>query len=173
MDAHISKGSIRIASFISTNLKDLLEYPVTLIFLEATTSWCPANGWNVCVFTTRLQMESAGYYGSEFVDIDCNQALSDITVIITVQKTLGASFRKQYNGFPSNTLTETYNETSSAIFFIWKSKSGQIIDFSRSPYYVDAQFQLAGASQMVHYDTYSVVAQVACNRAVLTKTGHF
>lgn len=118
-------------------------------------------------------METTGYYGSEFVDIDCNQALSNITVIITVRKTLGASFTKQYNGFPPNTLIETHSETSSEIFYIWKAKNGQIIDFRFSPYYVNAQFQLAGASQLVKYDTYSVIAQVACNGVIITKTGHF
>lgn len=142
-------------------------------FLGPTTSWCPTNDWNICVFTTLIDLDPAGYYGSEYVYIDCNQPLANITVIITVQRTLGASFAKQYNDFPSNTLQQTYNETSTEIFFTWNTISDQVIDFSRSPYYADAQFQLAGASQIVSEDTYSVVAKVACNGAILRKTGHF
>ena len=142
-------------------------------FLETTTKRCPTNAWNICVFTTRFELNSEGYYGSEYVDIDCNRDLSNITVIITVQKTLGATFAKQYNSFASNALLQTYNETSSQIFYVWTAIVGKILDFSRPPYYVNAQFQLQGSSQMVDYDTYWVVAQVACNGKIITSSGHF
>lgn len=143
-------------------------------FLEITTKGCPTNAWNICVFNTRVELNSEGYYGSEFVDIDCNQDLSNITVIITVQKTLGATYTKQYNSFlPINALVETHYETSSQIFYVWTAMREPTIDFSRSPYYVNAQFQLTGASQMVENDTYSVVAHVACNGKIITRTGHF
>lgn len=118
-------------------------------------------------------MDPGGYYGSEYVKVDCNQALANLTILITVQRTVGASFAKQYNDFPINTLLETYNETSTEIVFKWETIGEQTIDFSRSPHYVDAQFQLAGLPQIVTKDTYSVVAKVACNGLILKKTGYF
>lgn len=118
------------------------------LFLETTTtSWCPSNTWNICVFTTRFEITGGGYYGIEYVDIDCNQALSNITVVITVQKMFGASFAKQYNSLLPNILIETHRETDTQIFYKWVINSGQIIDNKVSPYFVEAQFQLQGVNQ--------------------------
>jgi hypothetical protein len=109
----------------------------------------------------------------ERVYINCTQALSNITIIITVQKTVGATFQQQYNTFLGQAVRQTCEETSSQILYQWFTNSGQTIAIIGFPYYAEAQFNLKGINQTASNDTYSIMAQSACNGQVLTQTGHF
>ncbi len=142
----------------------------------STASSCPkntSNTSNTCVYSTQYTLDSDAYYGTEMVYINCTQALSNITIVITVQKTVNATFAKQYNTFPPDTVNQTHEETSSQIFYEWFINNGQTIVTSGFPYYAEAQFQLQGVNQTVSNDTYSVTIQGACNRQFFTQTGHF
>lgn len=118
-------------------------------------------------------MIADGYYGTELVYMNCTQALSNITVVIIVQKTVNATYAKQYNSFWEGVVRQDHEEASSQIFYRWFTNSGEVIETSGFPYYAEAQFNLQGINQTVRYDTYSITAQVACSGEVLTQMDHF
>ena len=118
-------------------------------------------------------MITSGYYGTERVDVNCTQTLSNFTGIITVLRTVGAAYSSQFHTFWSGTMQQSYVTSSSQIQYIWTIISGQTIAGSGFPYYFEAQFQLQGTNQTVANDTFSIVTRSACNGQLLTFSGHF
>jgi hypothetical protein len=146
----------------------------TNLFLEnSTLPLCPTNTANICNFSTTYIINADDYYGFERLYILCTQALSNITAVITVQKTVNTTFANQYTFFLEGTVNWTHQETSSQVIYTWLSNMGQIIEVTGKPYYVEAQFQLQGTKQIVSNDTYSFTAQIACSHQVVTQTGYF
>ncbi|CAF3540730.1 unnamed protein product [Rotaria sp. Silwood1] len=113
-----------------------------------------------------------GFYGTEVLSINCTAALSNITVLFTVQKTVNATFAKQYNSFVPS-FDQSHEETSSQIFYMWLSPSAQTYITHTYDHYTEAQFQLQGINQTVTNDTYSISAEIACNGQVINATGYF
>lgn len=137
---------------------------------SSTTTNCPIN---VCFCTTSYTMIASGFYGTERVDLNCTQTLSNLTGLITVQKTVSASYANQFHTFWSGTITQSFTNTSTQILYSWKIVSGQTISSSGFPYYIEAQYQLQGINQTVANDTYSITTQSSCNGQLVTCSGHF
>ena len=127
---------------------------------------------NVCNLTTHHTLTYDGFYGTEFLDFNCITELTDIDVQFIVQKTVGATYAKQYNSFTPN-LIQSYNETKSYIVYKWVSTPSKIYTTDLFPTYTEAQFQLKGINQTVTNDIYYATFTVACNGYRINATGHF
>ena len=105
--------------------------------------------------------------------MNCTHALSNLTAGITVQRTVGADFAKQYSNFYPGTAYQNHEETATQLFYTWHIKRGQIIGANEAQFYVEAQFQLKGVNQTVGDDIYFVSVRSACNNQEITRFGHF
>ena len=129
-------------------------------FLENSTSFCPTSTRDVCDFSTRSTMPGGGYYGTEVLSINCSVPITNIYGLLTVQKTLNATFAKQYNSFVPS-LNQSNHETDSQIFYVWTSPSTENHTTYTYDHYIEAQFNLQGINQTVANDTYFVSFQIA------------
>ena len=105
--------------------------------------------------------------------MNCTHSLSNLTAVITVRRTIGADFAKQYNNFYPGVLDQSYEKTASSIVYTWRMTRGQVIEPNGAAYYVEAQFQLKGVNQTVGDDTYRVHTSSACNNEVIRGSNHF
>ncbi len=91
--------------------------------------------------------------------MSCSVNLINITIIITVQKTVNATYwSNSYDTFWSGTVNQAYLDTGSEIIYTWTIISGQTIQSRGSPYTAEAQFQLYGVNQITSADTYNITA---------------
>lgn len=127
---------------------------------------------NVCNLTTNYTLTYDGYYGTEFLYFNCSTGLIDIDVRFIVQKTVGATYAKQYNSFTPN-LIQSYNETESYIVYRWFSSPSKIYTTDSYATYTEAQFQLKGINQTIRNDIYYATFTIACNDHRINITGHF
>lgn len=104
---------------------------------------------NVCLCSTSSTMIASGFFGTERVYFNCSQSLSNLTALITVQKTVSASYANQFNTFWSGTITQFVTNTSTQILYHWRIISGQTISSSGFPYYIEGQYQLQGVNHRV------------------------
>lgn len=63
---------------------------------------------NVCLCSTSSTMIASGFFGTERVYFNCSQSLSNLTALITVQKTVSVSYANQFNTFWSGTITQFF-----------------------------------------------------------------
>ena len=112
------------------------------------------------------------YYNDEGVTISCSSDLSNLTIIITVQKTVGATYHGAYSTFGSGLMNVAYVDTGTEIIYSWTIVSGNTIPAYNSPYRAVAQFNLYGTIQITSADTYEIRATTT---SVVTSTvsGHF
>lgn len=91
--------------------------------------------------------------------VSCSVDLINITITITVQKTVNATFRGAINTFWSGVLNDTYVDTGSQIIYIWTINPGQTVQSVGGTYKVQAQFYLYGINQTTSADTFQVSAK--------------
>jgi hypothetical protein len=115
---------------------------------------------------------SSPYYGYEEVTVSCSVNLINITIIITVQKTVNATYSGAFSTFWGGTVSQAYVDNGTQIIYTWTSISGQIIQCSGSPYTAQAQFTLHGISQTTSADIYTVQATTVSG-VTSTTSGHF
>lgn len=140
---------------------------------KSVRNWCLEKAKNKCTFSTQYKLNTDGYYGVEWLYMTCTHSLSNLTAVITVQRTVGADFAQQYNNFFSGVIEQSYKETPANIVYAWRIKPGQVIEPNGTPYFFEAQFQLKGVNQTVGDDTYLVHTRSACNNEEIHRFNHF
>lgn len=104
--------------------------------------------------------------------LSSSAALSNVIIVITVQKTVGAKWAGMFNNFPGGTMSESHVDNGAQVIYTWKIVNGQTIGSSSRSYTVVAQFDLIGTSQPTSGDTYTVTI-MAVNGETRTLSGHF
>ena len=104
--------------------------------------------------------------------MSCSTTLTNITIVITVQKTVGATYNGMFDSFWGGTVSESYVDNGSQIIYTWAIVSGQTISSSGSPYTNEAQFNVNGTSQPPSGDTY-VVTATTIGGQTSTTSGNF
>lgn len=122
----------------------------------------------------RANVTSSGsnYYGTESVSVFCSNTLTDLVIVITVQKTVGAKWTGMYNNFPGGTMSESHTDNGEQVIYTWTSINGQNIGSSNNSYTVVAQFDLIGTAQPTSDDTYRIRYTTIDGRTNLL-VGHF
>ncbi len=98
--------------------------------------------------------------------------MTNITIQIIVEKTVGATYNGIYNTFWGGTINESHTTTGTQIIYTWIIVNGQTINCSGGPYTVQAQFDLIGTAQITSADTY-IVTMTTSAGVTTTLSGHF
>lgn len=98
--------------------------------------------------------------------------LSNVIIVITVQKTVGAKWAGMFNNFPGGTMSESHVDNGAQVIYTWKIVNGQTIVSSSRSYTAVAQFDLIGTSQPTSSDTYTITI-MTINGETRTLSGHF
>jgi hypothetical protein len=78
------------------------------------------------------------WYGYEGVTINCTANLNNITIIMTVQNIVNATYNGTFSTFWGGTMNQAYSDSETQIIYTWTIVSGQIIQASGSPYRAQA-----------------------------------
>lgn len=119
-----------------------------------------------------VSASGGNYYAYETVVIGCTTPLSNVTIQIFVQKTVGATYNGRYNSFSTGVITSSYVDTGTEIIYTWTIVSGQTVNCVSGSYSVAAQFNLVGTAQITSADTY-VVTTTTTGGITTTFTGNF
>jgi hypothetical protein len=98
--------------------------------------------------------------------------LTNVTIVITVQKTVNARYNGLYNTFQSGAMIQHHVDNGIQIIYTWRIVHGHTIVPSSNPYTVEAQFGLKGTYQLTSNDTYMVTFTTIINQTS-TVSGHF
>jgi hypothetical protein len=106
------------------------------------------------------------------VTLSSSTTLSNVIIVITVQKTVGAKWTGMFNNFPGGTMSESHVDNGVQVIYTWKIVNGQTIGSSSNSYTAVAQFDLIGTAQATSSDTYTVTI-MTINGEERTLSGHF
>ena len=98
--------------------------------------------------------------------------MSALTIVVTLQKTVGATWAGMFNNFPGGTMIESHMDNGAQVTYTWQSINGQTIGSVGGPYTATAQFNLIGTAQSTSADTY-IITITASNGQSSTLSGHF
>ncbi|CAF1134551.1 unnamed protein product [Adineta steineri] len=137
--------------------------PSTSISTVAST----ANSVSISTTTTRMT-----YYAADDIFISCSLPLTNVTIQITVSKTVGATFNGYSNTFPAGQTTESNIDNGTDIIYTWTIISGQTINCVSGTYQIEAQYHLFGTSQPNHVDSYTTIIETS-NGVATINSGYF
>jgi len=123
------------------------------------------------IATVNVSSSTSGYFGSETIDISCSVTLTNITIQIFVQTTVGATYNAMSDSF-SGVVAYSYSTTASQIIYTWTIVSGQTVACVSTTYDVKAQFTLIGTAQVTSADTY-IITTTTSGGVTTVFTGHF
>ncbi|CAF1183603.1 unnamed protein product [Adineta steineri] len=137
--------------------------PSTSISTAAST----ASSVSISTTTTRM-----AYYAADDIFISCSLPLTNVTIQITVSKTVGATFNGYSNTFPAGQTTESYIDNGTDIIYTWTIINGQTINCVSSTFQIEAQYHLFGTSQPNHVDSYTTIIETS-NGVTTVNSGYF
>ncbi len=114
----------------------------------------------------------SNWYGKENVYLPCSTPLTNVTIQIFIQRTVGATYSGMSNSFSTGVVTQSYTTTSTQIIYTWTIVAGQIVNCLLSSYNVQAQITLSGTPHVTSADTYIVTTTTNAG-VTTTSTGHF
>jgi hypothetical protein len=98
--------------------------------------------------------------------------LTNFVIVVTLQKTVGATWTGMYNNFPGGSVSESHVDNGAQVIYTWQSISGQTIGPNGGPYTAVAQFNLIGTAQPTSGDTYAATVTANSGQSG-TLAGHF
>ncbi|CAF3763552.1 unnamed protein product [Adineta steineri] len=139
---------------------------VTTTTTESTSTTINTAG-SVSVSTTRT-----AYYATDDIFINCSTPLTNVTIQITVSKTVGATFNGGFTTFPGGQINQYYIDNGTDIIYTWTIINGQTINCTISTYQIQAQYGLSGTSQPNHVDSYTTIIETS-NGVTTVNSGYF
>ncbi|CAF1011760.1 unnamed protein product, partial [Didymodactylos carnosus] len=136
-------------------------------FLKAITT-TNAAGYS---YVASINSNCQPYLCGERLDVATTATLTNITIIIIVQKTVNAAYKTTTYNTAQSLIQQTYIDNGTTITYIWTLLTGMVFPINQSPLTVEAQFDLYGTSQNTTGDTFSIIAQG--NSVTTMSTGHF
>jgi hypothetical protein len=127
------------------------------IFLETqSTTTTTAYPYIVCSATASVQNPSTNYQ-VEHMDLNCSQSLSNMTIILTVQRTFNETYAQQYQTFWNSSTTMIYLTTSTELIYYWDSLPDMLIVQGSFPNFMKAQFYYTfGSTRNASGDTWEI-----------------
>ncbi|CAF1555205.1 unnamed protein product [Adineta ricciae] len=136
----------------------------------ATTPANPTTPSPAVSVTTSVS--TSNYYGTESISLRPSTILSNVIIVVTVQKTVGAKWTGMFNNFPGGSMTESHDDNGAQVTYTWRSTGGLSIGSVGGSYTATAQFDLIGTAQPTTGDTYNVTITTD-NGQTSTQLGHF
>ncbi len=124
------------------------------------------------IATVNVSSSTSGYFGYETIAISCSVTLTNITIQIFAQTTVGAIYNAMSNSFSGGVVTQSDSTTASQIIYTWTIVSGQTVACASATYNVKAQFTLIGTPQITSADTY-IITTTTSGGVTTVFTGHF
>ncbi|CAF3800565.1 unnamed protein product [Rotaria sp. Silwood1] len=152
---------------VSTTTTSITTTTVSTTTTSATTTVSTSTSSVVSVSSSLTN-----WYGYERLTINCLTTLTNITIQIIVQKTVGATYNGGPDSFVTGVVSSSYVDNGSQIIYTWTIASGKNITCISSSYNVNAQFNLFGAQQISSADTYVVTTTTSVG-ITTTYSGHF
>ena len=110
-------------------------------------------------------------YDCDVLSIHCSNTLINITIRITVEKTVGATYNNMDNSFWAGVLNQSHIDNGAQIIYTWTISNSQTVNCPSS-YQIAARFNLFGTAQPNSVDTY-VVTTSDTSGLVTTTSGVF
>ncbi|CAF4076497.1 unnamed protein product [Adineta steineri] len=139
---------------------------VTTTTTESTSTTTITAG-SVSISSTRM-----AYYATDDIFINCSTLLTNVTIQITVSKTVGATFSGGFTTFPGGQINQYYIDNGTDIIYTWTIISGQTINCTISTYQIEAQYQLVGTSQPNNVDSYTIILETSSGGTTVN-SGYF
>ncbi|CAF3398026.1 unnamed protein product, partial [Rotaria sp. Silwood2] len=115
---------------------------------------------------------TSNWFGYEMLNISCLATLTNLTIQITAQKTVGATYNALSDSFAPGVVSSSHVTNGVQIIYTWTIISGQNIACVISWFDVKAQFNLVGTQQIVSADTYMVTTTTSAG-VTSTYSGYF
>ncbi|CAF1134574.1 unnamed protein product [Adineta steineri] len=122
---------------------------------------------SVSVSTTRT-----AYYATDDIFINCSTLLTNVTIQITVSKTVNATYSGGFTTFPGGQINQYYIDNGTDIIYTWTIINGQTINCTISTYQIEAQYQLVGTSQPNNVDSYTIILETSSGGTTVN-SGYF
>ncbi|CAF4041721.1 unnamed protein product [Adineta steineri] len=122
---------------------------------------------SVSISTTRM-----AYYAADDIFISCSLPLTNVTIQITVSKTVGATFNGYFSTFPGGQMDQYCIDNGTDIIYTWTIISGQIINCVLGTYQIEAQYHLTGTSQPNNVDSYTIILETTSG-VTTVNSGYF
>lgn len=102
-------------------------------------------------------------YQVEHLDFNCDQTLSNMTIIQVVQRQFNETHAQQYQTFWNQSTNMTYSQTATEIKYTWYSLPGMLIVAASFPHFVEAQFYYTtGSVRATSNDTWQIWLESIC-----------
>ncbi|CAF0994695.1 unnamed protein product [Didymodactylos carnosus] len=150
-----------------TSVTTLASSGITSVTTTAVTT-TNAAGYS---YVASIDLACQPYYCGDRLDISTTANLTNLTIIIIVQKTVGATYKTTTYDTAQSLIQQTNSDNGTTITYTWTLLPGMIFPINQSPLTVEAQFDLYGTSQNTTGDTFSIIAQG--NGVTTMSTGHF
>ncbi|CAF1195559.1 unnamed protein product [Adineta steineri] len=136
---------------------------------STSISTAASTASSVSISTTTTQ---SAYYATDDIFISCSTPLTNVTIQITVSKTVGATFYGGFTTFPTGQINQDHIDNGTDIIYTWTIISGQTINCVSSTFQIEAQYNLVGTSQPNHVDSYTTIIETS-NGVTTVNSGYF
>ncbi|CAF3754311.1 unnamed protein product [Rotaria socialis] len=96
------------------------------------------------------------WFLSEEVVFNCSATITNISIVTTVQKTVGAYFNAIWNTISTASITQSCIDNGAQMIYTWGMINGQTVPTSQCPFKMAADFNLLGTAQPTSGDNYLV-----------------
>ncbi|CAF1225795.1 unnamed protein product [Adineta steineri] len=151
-------------NMLNQNGNMLADVDATSMDIITGTRFPPGS---VSISSTRM-----AYYATDDIFINCSTLLTNVTIQITVSKTVGATFSGGFTTFPGGQINQYYIDNGTDIIYTWTIISGQTINCTISTYQIEAQYQLVGTSQPNNVDSYTIILETSSGGTTVN-SGYF
>lgn len=122
-------------------LREFVSFTFTVTFNTAAP--CPSASVNYDCYEPSLT---------------CSTTLTNITIRITISKTVGATYNNMDNSFWAGVLNQSHSDNGTHIIYRWTINNSQTVSCPSS-YVIGARFDLFGTAQPNSVDTYVVTTR--------------
>ncbi|CAF1000142.1 unnamed protein product [Adineta steineri] len=161
-----SSGNIR-ASVICYRQNSATTSTSSSTDSSTSISTTTSTASSVSISTTRM-----AYYAADDIFISCSLPLTNVTIQITVSKTVGATFNGYFSTFPGGQMDQYCIDNGTDIIYTWTIISGQIINCVLGTYQIEAQYHLTGTSQPNNVDSYTIILETTSG-VTTVNSGYF
>ncbi|CAF1195750.1 unnamed protein product [Adineta steineri] len=173
-----SSSSLSVSTSIvtSSNTPSTTKSPSSTAASTSTSSpTSPSTSISTAASTpssVSISSTRGAYNGYDDIFISCSIPLTNVTIQITVSKTVGATYNGAFTTFSGGLINQYYIDNGTDIIFTWTIVSGQTINCVSSTFHIEAHYNLFGISQPNNVDSYTTIIETS-NGTTTVNSGYF
>ncbi|UJR11266.1 hypothetical protein I4U23_015448 [Adineta vaga] len=144
----------------------------TITSAVTTTSTTASTAITTTTGSVSISSTRGNYYARDNIVISCSTPWTNVTIQITVPKTVGATFNGYSNSFAPGQINQSYIDNGSEIIYTWTIISGQTINCASGTYNVAAQYDLYGTAQPNNVNSYTIITTTSSG-VTTVESGYF